>query len=545
MDIETTDDIQFINQFDEDYGKRYEDAKNVYQLAPVQTLSELRDITESICNDIVSEYGIELSATSFYEKIRAVSTSRHFSQNMTSNMHIIRESGNRGVHRKESNMSFDDCSALALEMLRLFCDTVEILVATQNGKTQKFIFKDEVKSPVKEWCYKALFENEITAKFDLGMALFDKYSEGIDKAETCKYRDTRLLKRAVDFIEEAAVEHHHEAMSEYSSILLHGICREKDVEKGINFLYNAASYGWTSSQAHFAWLFFENNKPDIQQYLSKEDEESAIAFAKEASEKDNATAQYVLSNLYQSGKYISKNPKKALSLLKASANSGFTEAMFKLACKYLMEKEKEIENERGDELFIKALKLLGKAFENGHQSAGKKIIALLREESHEARDISNFYEKYLTTFPDDTEECLQFALHLFETGSKNLECVEKGLLLLTMIAEQSELPSDTLQKINKLAPKWLDVFYKLIYGNYEQEQERVMNIAVRFNPHGIPHKNPSEIIIKMAENPEDMKKYIYVMKKPERIIHTPSKKYNVNDMCPCGSKIKYKKCCRK
>ena len=45
--------------------------------------------------------------------------------------------------------------------------------------------------------------------------------------------NNRALKRAIDFVEDAALEKHPEAMFEYGEIRLKGIQRDKSIQDGV------------------------------------------------------------------------------------------------------------------------------------------------------------------------------------------------------------------------------------------------------------------------------------------------------------------------
>jgi hypothetical protein len=74
------------------------------------------------------------------------------------------------------------------------------------------------------------------------------------------------------------------------------------------------------------------------------------------------------------------------------------------------------------------------------------------------------------------------------------------------------------------------------------------SIALKHKLKGLP-MNPKDLAMKLETYPimEDIK-YSHLTKKEREAVIVPVRsepKYQRNDPCPCGSKLKYKKCCGK
>ena len=77
--------------------------------------------------------------------------------------------------------------------------------------------------------------------------------------------------------------------------------------------------------------------------------------------------------------------------------------------------------------------------------------------------------------------------------------------------------------------------------------EKIEKLASSIGTANLPNMNSQEAVNLLTNagiNPEDLIKKIR-RKKAEQKQSTKTPKVGANEICPCGSGIKYKKCCRK
>lgn len=268
-------DIDFISKYNPDLAEAYKTAKSLYIDAPIQTLVQLRSLLEVICGELINEYQLTSKGSDLNEIVECLRNSKLFRAEIIEYMHLIRKAGNEGAHVKELNISFTDLSNLALKSLIDFCKLAEALWQHKDSKTPIYNFSEVINSPLKEWCYEAIFNNDVDAKFNVGAALLDKYRDQWKDEKSFLIDRTPLLK-AVDFIQEAAEGHHSEAMLEYGVVLIDGRLRELAFEDGKQYVYRSASQGFWKAQVEFARLVVSSDIPDNC------DIEDAFSFAMEA-----------------------------------------------------------------------------------------------------------------------------------------------------------------------------------------------------------------------------------------------------------------------
>lgn len=66
------DDIQFIKKYDEEFGIRYESAKNLYIDAPGQTLSELRETLSLILYPVKDIVALKLESPPSHQQLISI-----------------------------------------------------------------------------------------------------------------------------------------------------------------------------------------------------------------------------------------------------------------------------------------------------------------------------------------------------------------------------------------------------------------------------------------------------------------------------------------
>lgn len=524
-------DIEFISKFNPELADTYTAAKNRYIDAPIQTLVELRSLMEKLCDELIDEYQVRCVSNDLHEKVNSLKSSNSFRPELIEIMHSIRKAGNDAAHRNERRISFAEFSELALSRLKQFCTLAEIIWQQRQSTTPAYQFSDKINSPVKEWCYKALFNDDREAKFEVGIALCEKYRDQLNDENSSIISQAPLIK-AIDLIQEAAEEFHPEAMFEYGLILLKGLEREVDLEKGKQFLYSSASRGFVKAKASYAELIVNSENSDNYEI------EDAYLLAKEAAESGNSKAQYWLSKIYSDPKFNVENQEEAELWFSRAVDSGDPDAQYEHAKALCYKKDAS-----PDEI-LKALNLLENAIEKGHREAFKFYIGLYKD-SQQTQLTKEHYRSYFTRYPDDDEMLVEFVEWLYSKGAEQIEYMEEALHKLARIYRLEKFPTELKAKLQRLSPTWLkeyEIALKTIGGFDEIKHYSLLR---NFKVDGTPHENVLDIsddIKLIRKNPELVRRLMYrsiFMASPP----TSKTLQGRNEPCNCGSRKKYKKCC--
>ncbi|MDC9567145.1 MULTISPECIES: DUF4145 domain-containing protein [unclassified Pseudoalteromonas] len=527
-------DIQFVSKFNTSFAERYEKAKNLYFDAPIQTLVELRGLLALLCDEIIAEYLVETAGNNLNDKVNGIKASNQFRLSIIDYMHKVREAGNKGAHPEKYQISYPEYQKLALETLQTFCTLIEDYWVGRTSKVPAYEFTFDINSPVKEWCYQALFNSDKNAKFELGMALFYKYQEQFEGDDKF-YIDQSPLMKSIDFIEEAASEFHPEALFEYSHILLNGIHRDKDIEKAKGYLYNSANRGFTKSKIAFGQLIYECNEPHV------EDIEEVIRFLEEAATDGEDQAQFLLSQIYATSKFGLKNDAQSSQWFEKSIKSGNANAIFMQASATLNSSQPTPKDVR------QSLKGLELAIEGGSRDAHKLYLKIFNESAHSVATVRPLYDDYLERYPDDYQRHLDLTEYLFRKGSdgNDINLMREAIEKLIQLARFQETPTKLKRRLNLLSPKWLAKYDQVIrrLGVLDKAHAELL---MQFKPDGTPYDDFStigEMLKKIHTDPKLVAKLFYTGCINKSAVSSVAVKQGRNSGCSCGSGLKFKKCC--
>ncbi len=525
-------DIQFVSKFNASFSECYEKAKNLYIDAPIQTLVELRGLLVLLCDEIIDEYKIQITGKSLFDKQKDIQSSKSFRSSIIDNIDLVRDAGNKGAHREQYDITYEEYQKLALATLNCFCALVEDYWSCKTSNVPAYTFIKETDSLVKEWCYQALFNNDKNAKFEVAMALFNKYQEQFKDKGKYFFEQSSLMK-SIDLIEEAARDLHPEALFEYSHIILNQIHRDKDIEKAKGYLYTSACRGFIKSKVAFGQLIHDSDEPH------EDDIEEAVRFLDEAASDGESQAQFLLSQIYSSSKFGLKNDKLSSqwyekSLKSENVNAIFIQARSVLNNPHLTDKDVE-----------QSLKRLELAIEKGSRDAYKLYLKIFSESSHPVETIRLIYKDYLERYPDDYQIHLERAEYLFSNGSdkNDINIMKEGISRLIQLFRYDATPIKIKRKLNTLSPKWLaryDEAITLLGLAYKEHTKFLLN----FNPEGKVFESQVFLdkLASVGERPKLAHKLFYksiANKSPKEA----TRKLGRNTLCTCGSGKKFKKCC--
>ncbi|RJF35773.1 hypothetical protein D4741_12455 [Pseudoalteromonas gelatinilytica] len=525
-------DIQFVSKFNASFSECYEKAKNLYIDSPIHTLVELRGLLVVLCDEIIDEYKIQVTGNSLFEKQKDIHSSKLFRSTIIENIDSIRDAGNKGAHREKYNITYEKYQELALTTLKNFCTLIEDYWACKASKVPTYTFIVKTESLVKEWCYQALFNNDKDAKFEVAIALFNKYQEQFKDEDKYFFEQSSLMK-SVDLIEEAARDLHPEALFEYSHIILNQIHREKDIEEAKGYLHSSACRGFIKSKVAFGQLVYDSDEPH------EDDIEEAIRFLDEAASDGESQAQFLLSQIYSSSKFGLQNDKLSAqwyekSLKSENANAMFIEARSVLNNPHLTSEDAE-----------QSLKWLELATEKGSQDAYKLYLKIFSESSHPVETVRPLYEHYLELYPEDYQQHIDLTEYLFRKGTvkNDVNLMKESIKKLIQLFRHDATPAKIKRKLNVLSPKWLAKYDEAItlLGLINKEHDELL---LNFNTEGkiFDLKGLYDTFASVEENPRLAHKF-FSKSIANKSLKESRKKIGRNALCPCGSGKKVKKCC--
>ncbi|MCL1052219.1 sel1 repeat family protein [Shewanella abyssi] len=538
--MEIMNDITFVNNHCELIGEQYEEAKNLYRDAPIQTLVILRSLIANLCDTISSELCLDVEIKDVYDLIQSIKATKKLDRKIISKLHDIRIAGNKAAHKETYHLEKEEFIALALKTLQDFCDLINLIRSSfQRIITPDYNFDAQIQSSMQDLSYKALFDNEPNAKYVVGCALAQMHYKRLDdfaNPETNKGRyvleNEGQLKRGVDLIESAAIDDDHlESLYEYAAILISGTERDKDINKGIEYFRRAGFKGHINSKAYHGYYVI--NRPSSLDFEIEE----AIENLEIAASHNHPTALDTLSVLYQEGKHLNKDINKSVEYLEKAAVAGYPESQYKLA-NYYYSKCKD------HEAYIF---YMTEAANNRYPAA---YLSLARTHSQKAstEEAVKAYKEYLVLKPDPIAE---FELgHLILSLQNN--CVDSIKTALTHFINSyrsDDCPNNIAKQIEVASKKGLNLIAIELRKQHlsREETNNFTKFFMQFDSNSRPFKSTedmAEAINSIFNDRDNAHKYVYLPTPAE----SPSivEKIGRNDICPhCSSGKKYKKCCGK
>lgn len=127
-------DIEYIRMYNDAIGAQYEEAKNLYLVAPIQTLVDLRAIISDICINIAEEQEIDIGNADLFDSIKKLKSSRILHSEIISLLHEIRISGNKAAHQEAFKLTKEQYAPLVLKTLNQFCELIQSIKLTLLGQ---------------------------------------------------------------------------------------------------------------------------------------------------------------------------------------------------------------------------------------------------------------------------------------------------------------------------------------------------------------------------------------------------------------------------
>jgi len=379
-------DLDFIKNFDQDLGQKYEEAKRFYLHTPTHSLIILRGFIVDFTQLVAKNYKIDLQKTYLYKKIEQLNIVKKIDKNICSTLHQIRVDSNQGAHFEKSNLSLDEFVHLAKINLKRACSLVELYylnICSKEVPVYKFL--DTSNDITKQTCYEAIMNDDINAQYLLGLNLqakaklahLNEYKELKKSGEQyfINPNSFRLLEQSTFWFKQAAQDlNHEEAVFEFAMCLLYGEGIEKNAKEGERLINLAAEKKSINAQAILGAFYLEGS------LLYEKDYEKAKIFLQTAAKEEHPEALTNLSYMYSTGIGVKKDLNLSFKYMQKASYAGFSHAQYHLSNFYF----NSIGTVRNPK---KALELLEQSFNNDYSPAILTKARLLLKGEFLAKDL--------------------------------------------------------------------------------------------------------------------------------------------------------------
>ncbi len=501
-DIEVSD-VQYVKNYDERIGVRYEEAKSSYIDAPLQTLVSLRSIVEYICKEFCKEYKLGRE-DDFASMITLLKQKKRLNSDVINLMRSIKNDGNKAAHKHQFEVTMEQYREMSIKSIRNFCELIESFNRTLNGNFSTYLFEPNVASFLEKLSYKAIFDNDAVAKFKVGTALIEQVIiswNALKSSGALILTDDGKISKGVELIKESAEHRHPDAMFEYGVMLYNGQYIEKDIDKAIGNLYHAADMQHNGAKAFFGYISIEHNNAEDIPY--------AIDFLKEAAEAKEPLALMVLSELYAEGKHVEYDESKASQLVKEAVKQDYPPALYKLADYKYRAKEVNL-----------AIELLIKAKNLGQWPASLALAKIYSSQDSNQRAVSE-YRDYLNECDLRDSNYLnimfEYAEFKFSVDGESFKSLKEYLSSLVSIYQNDLCSESLMKKIEDSTPQLMKKYLTLFRLD---KNDRDAKLFIHFHPDGKPYKDkrePWDNLQKITENPSVAASLYYGMDSPHAV----------------------------
>ena len=556
-------DIDFINNYYPDFSKTYEEIKNFSSVIPMHTLTQLRDLISQICLK-AGEKDNQVIDGSINDKIKKLFKLEIITADIKDLFHQIRIDCNKGAHPSDyKTLSENDFKDLAIINLEKTCNLLNLLNPIMNNTAPvdfHFIAPCPSIEYESQFCYKAIFEADYEAQYKIGILLQEK-ALVINNVlrEEAKERDDFIyslskpnrFNRMAFSLFNLSSENNFNALYEYGLCFYRGLGTLEDKPKGLDIIEKAASKGCPSAQSFVALhlIIGDGYEKDI---------ERAIQLFEEAAGDDDPSALTMLGRLYREGKLLPVDMEKAKIYTEKAAVECFPPAQYDFGILYL---------ESGE--IDKGLYWLQKAVEQGNIEAKHVMAQQYLEGRIIAKDLDVAEKLYKEVLEYNPSGEIFFELYkLYRSGAfggKDLfkagHCLQSSYEKL-FNGDYDEIIDEILIEAYSYVEELREVFgltrnidllpvLALFDKNkrpYPNQQERInwfSEITFKLataskNNDKITAENIAKSFYQELGLPVDYKNLL-----PNFLpdVNTYQGKFGRNERCPCGSGLKYKKCC--
>lgn len=534
-------DTELITLFNPALTEQYSNAKSFMTLAPKACFVEIRQLLERVVLDVADSFNLDTRHQSLFENIDSLKTSRFISSDLTDCMHEIRISLNPYLHyQKEDEVTKDaesnELKILAESNLKKFCELISRLRLTLSGqKDSSYTFEPDNSADLMKLTHKGIFGEDPQDRYRLARLLREIigsksrsfYIASVEIQQTLYHR---LLETA------ARLDKLPEAEADYTALQLHGsyVLNWEEVKFPEKLLEETTEW-WTRKDMGAA-LSVVVSRAVLTDKIpgfspSKRQIKYALTQLNNAAELRYPAALSALGDVYQNGDYIEQDLDQAYALYQEAAAQSDPDGLVVFGL--LLMQRKDYENAR-----IQLEKALKEQSHIAHRCLGK--LAVLERKWEEALF---HYGDYLAKPSwvgkiEFVEAKLEQTEILIKVG--NTEPVLHGLNELWRLQQLNndiKKAPDLLTKCRQLTIEALKKVKKDVTPSMVQENPA---LYLSFTKSGrVRTMNELEPILLGIETTKDL--YFSFRHIPSRQVS--KKRPGRNDLCPCRSGEKYKKCC--
>ena len=536
-------DSEFIKEFSPELYKHYCKAKQVYSDAPDLSLVCIRSYVNGLCALLYNTFIPKGEQTNFYYRIRDLVRKRGIYTSVADALRDIQQDGNKGAHSEQfKDIDFNLFQELAYNNLQRCCELTEkIYLSLKNEAAPTYTFEDPLQDSIKDICYEATMNSDPEAQYFVGLSLKSK-ADVARKQEIQDAVDTnsvtvkvdlseRLLKHSQYWFKQAASNHHTKAMFEYGyALLLAGSPEEKN--SGIPWIEKAAADGYDSALAKLGHIYLYGTHALVK------DEKLAVEYLEKAAVSEHPEALTTLGAMYLDGIAMEVNHKKGFEYSYKGAVAGYPEAQYNLSQLYFSGKGAILNNREG-------LRWLQKSADQGCSEAIALMAFQYLNEDICPVDTEKSYNLYLDAIRhNNLEAMLEFALLCGDNHFLKKDHLVDAANYLQLCYENSSHDMALREKAYTNSPNIIKKLRQLLTsGNLSGiELDNVFLMSTLFDQKGYPYPDRNAQITKLSERLSNHVKQKKTVKK--KIAPGDGRKIGRNELCPCGSGKKYKKCCQ-
>lgn len=355
-------DIELSMSAGAEIGRLYRDGKSFSEDAPVLALSFLRGFAVAYCNAL----DINSPSDSLSEKIKNLDSTRLLEYKFIKKLRILQFNGNKAAHPENYEFIDLNFTELVKESLSAAILLVEQIHLLRDGVIPKYEIAPVQSSAIKEMCFKAMLEQDVTSMYLAGTYFLERADKepkvGFISQDGYPVSVKSDVEQAIFWLKNAAEKREPRAEYKYGYYLTQHITEDDTrLRQGEWFIDRAANkknadalfYVGTASLKGTS--YFEKDEVYAREVLEEAarqehpgalaqlgavyslglggaiDKMAAANLTLRAAESGNPHAQLNLFSMYMNGDGVAKDELKGIRSLEDSASQNFPDAIYVLA----------------------------------------------------------------------------------------------------------------------------------------------------------------------------------------------------------------------
>ncbi len=329
-------DLDFARRVSEPVRVLYAEAKRSRHQFPRNTLIAARSLA-SLCCDILRTDAAGDWPVGLDDKIRELGRARSINPGTRHRLDQLRRWGNQAAHPEAGmvdDTQFKDLAGQALDVVRELLETA-FQVRHAGAALPRYEIADEDPDVLSEACFRAVIENSAPDQYLVAMTLQAQLSAQIAHAKAQPDADAQLLAlgiaargtedRVLDLLRYACDAGYPAARYKYGLALSEGQRGESMMAFGRNLIALAAddddidALAWCGRDAMFG---LHDNPVDYGR---------AREYLERAAAEDHPMALTLLAEIWRSGLGVEPDPHAAFRLALRAADAGYPSAQYEVA----------------------------------------------------------------------------------------------------------------------------------------------------------------------------------------------------------------------